>query len=98
MAAGGDEYGYDGIGRSFRADCGQDSAEGSDHAEGSLCADFGNHLLHAARRLVRISMCDNFGGSGGGAVCVSRWALVDGRPSFGGPWQRLTTSDQRLVP
>src|SRR6266478_2548749 len=60
VAAGGDEYGDDGIGRSLWTDRGGNPAQDPYRACGALCAECEYQLLHAAWRLVRISVCDNF--------------------------------------
>ena len=43
--------------------------KGADHAGRAVCAHFRHHFLHAARRLVRLCVCDNFNGS---ADCALR--------------------------
>src|SRR6267378_7489209 len=71
VAAGGDEYGDDGIGRSLWTDRGGNSAQDPYRAGGALRAECECQLLHAAWRLVRISVCDNFCRRGGDAFCGS---------------------------
>src|ERR1700716_374646 len=103
MAAGGDEYGNDGFGRSLWADCGGNPAQDPYRAGGALRAECEYQLLHAAWRLVRISVCDNFSRRGAGAFCgswwrtIKIWSLVAGRWSLARSRERRTTSDQRLA-
>ena len=64
-----------------------------DCAGGALRAQYGYHLLHAAWRLVRISVCDNFSRRGGDAVRDR--SFVDGRQSLARARERLATNDWR---
>src|SRR5256885_12320614 len=50
-------YGFD---RSLWTNCRASSSQGKRRTGRSLRTHFCNHVLHAARRLVRLAVCDNF--------------------------------------
>ena len=71
LAAAYDQYGFDGGDRSRGKSGGAGSTQRTKRADGAVRADFRYHVLHAARRLVRISVCDNFSRRTAGALDVS---------------------------
>src|SRR3977135_4339420 len=72
MVVGRDQYWHDSVGRSLRADCGSHPAQIPDRAGGTLWIALGYHVLHAARGLVRSSVCDNFYRRDHRAVSISQ--------------------------
>ena len=66
------EYGEDGSDRSSRAGGGIDSAQGAHASRSTICVGAGNHFLYAPRRLVRVSVCDNFLSRAGGYGIYAR--------------------------
>ena len=59
------------IDRSLWTDRGVYAAQGPHSIGGAVCTRDGYHFLHAAWRLVRVSVCDNFSRRAAGALCYS---------------------------
>jgi hypothetical protein len=66
-----DGYGSDGVDRSVWEDGGAAAAKGARGASCAICTHFGNHVLHASWRLVRVAVCDNFSRSATHALRAS---------------------------